>query len=648
MKGSVRTLSSYVLQGFLITASLLGLKILAEHTSFGRRVELLTFESVQSALASLGPSEELPVVVLDTSRLQAKDGQLVDLAQLREIIAAVAEQRPRAIAIDLVLNPADITDAGRDGSDGPTAQQAQEYYEFLDFCLDLKEKRGVPIFIGVGMTSAGAPREWLGQEKYQELAATALIQNENPAYMPVWVRAGPDAGKLYSLGASLARAYAAPRLSDRMSWAIETTDEGLPGTRRYLEGGVEYVDAPVNFGKLDALRQSRLFTLSGASVKESGERFRSKMVLLGDATLYKTMAVYTLPGESEPVPAVYMHACAAYTFAREPLYEIDPTVRLFADDCLSLLIFGVVGLTRYRHVADGSRAPAVRHRAALVRVAVLVVIVAAVVIFYSLGLLWLDLLLVALAVLLQPAFAKMFGQLFARGLVHDPGAAVASPVHGEGQAKNRPRAIQQAGRKPRRKARRTMKTRKRKILFIAANPSDASRIQTDREHRIIKAEIGRGSRRDAFEFLQPQFAVTITELLRAMNAGPNIVHFSGHGETAGIVITKDDNQSQLLTAEVLERLFRPLRDVTELVVLNSCYSASQAASISSLGMYVIGNNLPVGDGAAISFAKGLYNGLSEGKSFEAAVNDARIVVMAEAPDFSAVVEVWADGNKLDA
>jgi hypothetical protein len=157
----------------------------------------------------------------------------------------------------------------------------------------------------------------------------------------------------------------------------------------------------------------------------------------------------------------------------------------------------------------------------------------------------------------------------------------------------------------------------------------------------------RGSHRDKFEFLQPQLAVTITELLRAMNAGPNIVHFSGHGSPEGILITKDDNQTQVLTADVLERLFKPLKECTEIVVLNSCYSASQAEFISRLGMYVVGNNLTIGDGAAISFAKGLYNGLSEGKSFEAAVNDARIVVMTEARVYSAVVEVWLGGRKLD-
>jgi hypothetical protein len=157
----------------------------------------------------------------------------------------------------------------------------------------------------------------------------------------------------------------------------------------------------------------------------------------------------------------------------------------------------------------------------------------------------------------------------------------------------------------------------------------------------------RGSHRHVFEFLQPQFAVIITELLRAMNAKPNIVHFSGHGATEGIKISKDNNKSQLLTIEILERLFKPLKGFTEIVVLNSCYSASQAEFISKFGIYVVGNNLPVNDDVSISFAKGLYNGLGEGKSFEDAINDARIVVMTESPGYSSCIEVWKDGNRLD-
>jgi CHAT domain/Effector-associated domain 11 len=188
-------------------------------------------------------------------------------------------------------------------------------------------------------------------------------------------------------------------------------------------------------------------------------------------------------------------------------------------------------------------------------------------------------------------------------------------------------------------------TSKQKILFIAANPSDEARLATDKEYRNIKAEMQRGKARDCFEFLQPQFAATIDELMRAMNERPNIVHFSGHGEKEGIIITKSDNTYQLLPTAALRLLFKPLAQEIQLVLFNSCYSAEQAEEISKLGMYVVGHNLPVGDAAAISFARGLYNGLGEGKSFLAAYNDAMIQLITENAEYASVVEVWKDGQQ---
>ncbi|MBK8703470.1 MAG: CHAT domain-containing protein [Saprospiraceae bacterium] len=188
---------------------------------------------------------------------------------------------------------------------------------------------------------------------------------------------------------------------------------------------------------------------------------------------------------------------------------------------------------------------------------------------------------------------------------------------------------------------------KSKILFITANPSDQSRLQTDREHRLLKAELERGRARDNFVFLPPQFATTITELLRAVNDKPNIIHFSGHGATNGIAITTENNETQMMPVAALQRMFRSLKDLTKIVVLNACYTAEQAKIISEFGMYVVGNNLPITDPAAISFSEGFYNGLGEGKSFEEAYNDAMIVVLTKNPDAAHIIEAWKDGNKLD-
>lgn len=185
------------------------------------------------------------------------------------------------------------------------------------------------------------------------------------------------------------------------------------------------------------------------------------------------------------------------------------------------------------------------------------------------------------------------------------------------------------------------------ILFLAANPTSAASLQTDKEYRIIKAELERGKHREKYRFLLPQLSLTITELLRAMNEKPDIVHFSGHGTKDGIVLVKDDNTHQVMPTVALQRLFKNAKGYTKIALLNACYSAEQAKVISTFGITVIGNNLPIGDDAAISFAKGLYNGLSEGKDIESAYNDAIIVLLTENASYANVVEVWQNGEKMD-
>jgi hypothetical protein len=187
----------------------------------------------------------------------------------------------------------------------------------------------------------------------------------------------------------------------------------------------------------------------------------------------------------------------------------------------------------------------------------------------------------------------------------------------------------------------------KKILFAAANPSNATRLQTDLEHRTIQEEMQKGSHREAFQLLPPQLAVRIGELLRALKDKPTILHFAGHGKQEGIMVANDQNQGVILNNEVMKRLFKPLIGATELILLNSCYSAHQAQLISRFGFIVIGHNLPIGDKAAVSFAKGFYLGLSEGMSYEEAFSDGITTILAESEEYAHVVEVWKDGNKLE-
>ncbi len=187
---------------------------------------------------------------------------------------------------------------------------------------------------------------------------------------------------------------------------------------------------------------------------------------------------------------------------------------------------------------------------------------------------------------------------------------------------------------------------KRRILFMAASPKDEARLQLDLEYNKIQKELKLGQHFHLFEFMPPVFAATVQDLLRAMNGQPEIVHFSGHGAQKGILVSDDVNQARLLPTSALVRLFKPPKNRTKCVLLNSCYSAEQAKIVSELEILVIGYNAPVGDNSAIEFVRGFYTGLGEGKGFEAAFNDAMIAWSTNATvDVSA--QAWLNGELLD-
>jgi hypothetical protein len=52
-------------------------------------------------------------------------------------------------------------------------------------------------------------------------------------------------------------------------------------------------------------------TISSTSVMEFGERFRGKMIVLGDATQFTDP--FSAPGRNSPIGGVYVQGAGAYT-----------------------------------------------------------------------------------------------------------------------------------------------------------------------------------------------------------------------------------------------------------------------------------------------------------------------------------------------
>src|SRR5258708_5957793 len=110
-----------------------------------------------------------------------------------------------------------------------------------------------------------------------------------------------------------------------------------------------------------------------------------------------------------------------------------------------------------------------------------------------------------------------------------------------------------------------------KILFLAANPKDSTKLRLDEEILEIHSRIRAAEFRDSFELVS-RWAVRPLDLLQAFNeVRPHIVHFSGHGSPCAELILEDDTGlTQPVTEAALLALFRNVKDNIRLVLLNAC------------------------------------------------------------------------------
>lgn len=156
---------------------------------------------------------------------------------------------------------------------------------------------------------------------------------------------------------------------------------------------------------------------------------------------------------------------------------------------------------------------------------------------------------------------------------------------------------------------RLVNTEMQKILFVSADPSGASRLKIQREHREIKHELQMSVGRECFVF-DSHLAIRASDLSRALLQIPRpaILHFSGHGtEGAGEICLEDNaGKAQSVSGEAIAALLRPIASQLTCIVLNSCYSNAQASAILEHVPYVIGMTDAIGDDAAIAYSIGFY------------------------------------------
>ena len=167
------------------------------------------------------------------------------------------------------------------------------------------------------------------------------------------------------------------------------------------------------------------------------------------------------------------------------------------------------------------------------------------------------------------------------------------------------------------------------ILFLAANPSDSTRLALDVECAAIEHELRMTLGRDDFEF-RSKWAVDVDDTMRHLNeCQPTIVHFSGHGSrphgelgangSAGIHL---QDERQHVSERALAQMIASAAPSTRVVVLNACFSDALAESLRPLVDCVVGMNGAISDDAARSFAVGFYRALGNWRSIGNAIAQA--------------------------
>lgn len=157
------------------------------------------------------------------------------------------------------------------------------------------------------------------------------------------------------------------------------------------------------------------------------------------------------------------------------------------------------------------------------------------------------------------------------------------------------------------------------ILFLGANPSSTTRLALDAEVREIAQRLVKSEHRDDLRLVQ-EWAISIEDLHEHMlRHRPAIVHFSGHGSSAGqLVIDDGAGRAVPLDRGAVSDLFRILRKEVRCVVLNACFSEEQANGIAEHIDCVVGMSAAVKDGVSLAFAGAFYQAIGFGESVQTA------------------------------
>ncbi|MDT7689889.1 MAG: hypothetical protein QOE46_2648 [Acidobacteriota bacterium] len=164
-----------------------------------------------------------------------------------------------------------------------------------------------------------------------------------------------------------------------------------------------------------------------------------------------------------------------------------------------------------------------------------------------------------------------------------------------------------------------------RVLFLATNPIESSRLRLGEELRLINREIRSGTNGHLFD-VSSAWAVRPEDLYEMLLIHrPNIVHLSGHAtKSKGIILEDDAGSMSPISSQGLAGLLKVFSESVRMVFLNMCYTQGYVEELAGVVDYVIGIKNQINDKGAIVFSTSFYKGLSFGFpvkiAFEVAAN----------------------------
>ena len=309
--------------GVVTTIVLIALKFAVEFSPVGHQAEQMMMDLQQFRLAQAF-RQDSPVAVVDISEmaLTPRDPPLdatpvTDRHALQAIVAAVGAQSPVAIGIDVLLDPPAghvVTDAER---------------RLLETCLAMN-LRGVPTFVAIFDGVVRGPAEWLGERRFGDLAAYALVprpsefQSTTSMVRTIDITVGEQAYHVNSMAHALALRVNTKALEGR-AWTnwVAIRFPWLVARERAVTGDhFTTAEFLIDYGMVGMLERTAIRASTPAEISAAGQQLEDKVVLVGRGQIDRTTDVFTVPGRSSPVAGVYVHAAATHTLVSAPLFRL--------------------------------------------------------------------------------------------------------------------------------------------------------------------------------------------------------------------------------------------------------------------------------------------------------------------------------------